>query len=369
MMSNQQDRTALQLVVALLAAGSAYAQNTNTNNGGQATTGNNQQTNTQQTNANTAKTQTAAAGTQAPATTAAAATTPSGTTTGTAPNVSISAVPTDAGSGSAPSITVSDIGGLSDVPTIAGYGIPTAVVPFTQSAPFMVKSNYPEGTVFIAVGALLAFMGCAVLAWRGIVAWSLHKSVKRANQNLLLSEKKSRHTYGGAGGIAASSNLSLDRINPQPNRMTKSRSRLIPLQTAVAPSTRNSSLFFSPTAGAGHHSSPSVGPLLPTNRSSSYLPAGYYAAPGAAAPAAGAGIAHIGGPPRGSYIRHSNYGPSPPASPALPPSRGYDRSGLYQQQSSSSLNLNIPGGAHSGQRAPSANLEDLFDAGHLPGRG
>ena len=184
----------------------------------------------------------------------------------------------------------------------------------------------------------------------------------------MLSEKKSRHTYGGVGGLAASSNLSLDRLNVQPTKMTKSRSPLAPLNTAGAPGARNSSLFFSPTAGAGHHSSPSGGPLLPTNRSSSYLPAGYYAAPGAAAPAAGAGVAHIGGATRGSYIRHSNYGPSPPGSPALPPSRGYDRSGLYHQQSSSSLNLNIPGGAHPGQRAPSANLEDLFDAGHLPAR-
>jgi hypothetical protein len=182
--------------------------------------------------------------------------------------------------------------------------------------------------------------------------------------------KLTKTGYGSASHYAASSNLSLDRISSPPVKKPVSRSPLAPLQNAL-PGARNSSLFFSPTSGAGHHSSPSASALLQNgNRLSGFLPAGYYAAPGVASPVAGSsGTLQLGGgAPRGSYIRHNNYGPSPPGSPNLPPSRGQDRAGqgLYSQHSNSTLNLNIPGGAHPGHRAPSANLEDLFDGGLPP---
>jgi hypothetical protein len=138
------------------------------------------------------------------------------------------------------------------------------------------------------------------------------------------------------------------------------------------------------------------------NRSSSYLPAGYYAS-GNAAPAAGSPQTYIGGQnpnnlsalslntPGNRFSARS--GISPPESPSLPPSRGgysrappsrdglsvYNRnsvatlgtpgntrSGVYAHSSNdnnmSQLSLNVPGGTTvPGGRAPSAYLEDLFE--------
>ncbi|KAF2842883.1 hypothetical protein M501DRAFT_1005599 [Patellaria atrata CBS 101060] len=268
---------------------------------------------------------------------------------------------------------------LSNVPTIAGYGIPTMIVPYTANAPYMQKSNLPEGTVFIAVGAILGVLGASVLAWRGAVAWSLHRSVKRAAMAQYYPEGKSMLRGPGNGfyKVGGGSSLSLDHLStplPKPKSgVTKS---------SVAGS---SSLFFSPTAGAGLHSS--------ANRSSSFLPAGYYASTNSA-PAGGAGMTHIGGggllsslgPQGAGYSRAQSIGHSPPGSPNLPPSRGADsiygcvpsrgndssiwrgsivgnvgeRGALYGSSgpSTSTLNLNTPG---TERRAPSAYLEDLFE--------
>ncbi|KAK6604486.1 hypothetical protein H4I95_06389 [Botrytis cinerea] len=79
----------------------------------------------------------------------------------------------------------------SALPTLAGaYTIPTAAVPPTSNAPFMKESSYPEGTVFIAVGAVLGFMALSVLVWRMMVAWALHRSVKRAARQPSHVDKK-----------------------------------------------------------------------------------------------------------------------------------------------------------------------------------
>jgi hypothetical protein len=84
---------------------------------------------------------------------------------------------------------------------------------------------------------------------------------------------------------------------------------------------------------------------------------------------AGASAAH-----RSFGGRQSLYNPSPPGSPALPPSRGgYENRStppsshsMYHQQSMSSLNLNVPGGAHPGARVPSANLDDVLGYPPVP---
>jgi len=126
--------------------------------------------------------------------------------------------------------------------------------------------------------------------------------------------------------------------------------------------TPNSSLFFSPTAGAGIHT--------PGNRGSGYLPAGYYTA-GSAPPGGGPGMAHLSsssiglsplGPQSQGYSRTRSAGPSPPGSPVPPPSRG-GHGHDAMQPSTSSLNLSVPPQG----RAPSAYLEDLFE-NHAPGR-
>ncbi|KAG8525375.1 uncharacterized protein KY384_009019 [Bacidia gigantensis] len=170
----------------------------------------------------------------------------------------------------------SDMPGLSGLPKLKGDDYPPPSVPPTADAPFMQKSNLPEGTVFICVGAALGFIGFMLLAWRGFLAWSVHRSVRRAAMAQVAKHDgkdplRGLKTKGPYVSTGPGSTLSLDQLAGG-----KGGDKVN--------STRNS-LFFSPTAGAGMQS--------PANRGSGYLPSGYYAA-GNAAPANGASLAHIG---------------------------------------------------------------------------
>ncbi|KNG86113.1 hypothetical protein ANOM_004852 [Aspergillus nomiae NRRL 13137] len=60
----------------------------------------------------------------------------------------------------------------SSTTSTATNDYPVVTVPPLADAPYMQTSDTPEGTVFIAVGAVLGFLGLALLAWRGMVAWS-----------------------------------------------------------------------------------------------------------------------------------------------------------------------------------------------------
>ncbi|KAF2265610.1 hypothetical protein CC78DRAFT_579107 [Lojkania enalia] len=284
---------------------------------------------------------------------------------------------------------------LTGLPTIAGYGIPSVGVPDTAAAPFMQKSNLPDGTVFICVGAALGFLGACVLAWRGLVAWSLHRSVKRAAMAQNLADLKAMSAVPGKkrglyNVVGASSNMSLDRLSAAPISTSKpSKPFASSTNAGTPPKPPASSLFFSPTAGGAAGLRDSV------NRSSNYLPAGYYTASNAQ-PASGSPMMHVGGhgphisthslsTPGNRYSTRS--GVSPPVSPSLPPSRGYDRSppsrdgiSIYNRNSvatlgtpsgaiyghghsnPSQLSLNVPGGSSvAGGRAPSTYLDDLFE--------
>ncbi|KAL9133946.1 MAG: hypothetical protein Q9175_004876 [Cornicularia normoerica] len=253
---------------------------------------------------------------------------------------------------------------LTGLPKLAQDNYPAPTVPPTADAPFMQKSSLPDGTVFICVGAALGFIGVLVLAWRGLVAWSLHRSVKRAA--IAQSSKYSR-----VGDPRANNGKSTGPyFSPGPGP-TMSLDHLAASGKAggKTPSSAHGSLFFSPTAGTGMQT--------PGNRGSSYLPAGYYAA-GNSAPGGGSGMTHVGGggiglsnlaPQNHRYSRARSTGPSPPGSPSLPPSRGADSTlarlstaGLTMHASNSNLNLSAPPQG----RAPSAYLEDLFE-NHPPG--
>ncbi|KAL8934726.1 MAG: hypothetical protein Q9216_005764 [Gyalolechia sp. 2 TL-2023] len=262
----------------------------------------------------------------------------------------------DAAPTAMPALETSD-GVPAGLATRTGQKAPTPTVPPTANAPYMKKSNLPEGTVFICVGAGLAFIGLVVLAWRGLVAWSLHRSVRKAAmaqsaQYTQLGDAKSKSKTPGTPfyNQGPGSTLSLGRHAASSKGGSKTH-------------TARSSLFFSPTAGAGLQN--------PGNRASGYLPAGYYAAGNTAAPS-GSPMTHVGAgsPMTGSGAQNNRYsrarsaGPSPPGTPSLPPSRGaevaYGRpstAGLSTQASASTLNLSTaPVG-----RAPSAYLEDLFE--------
>lgn len=260
---------------------------------------------------------------------------------------------------SAASASSADAAALTGLPKLAQDNYPAPTVPPTADAPFMQKSSLPDGTVFICVGAALGFFGVLVLAWRGLVAWSLHRSVKRAA--IAQSSKYSRvgdpkanngKSTGPYFSPVPGSTLSLDHLAASGKGGGKTSS------------SAHGSLFFSPTAGTGMQA--------PGNRGSSYLPAGYYAA-GNSAPGGGSGMTHVGGggiglsnlaPQNHRYSRARSTGPSPPGSPSLPPSRGADSTlgrlnttGLTMHASNSSLNLSAPPQG----RAPSAYLEDLFE--------
>ncbi|KAK3995101.1 hypothetical protein QBC44DRAFT_33492 [Cladorrhinum sp. PSN332] len=261
---------------------------------------------------------------------------------------------------------------------------PAPTIPPTRNAPFMNHSTLPDGTVFIAVGAILGAFGLAILAWRAIVVCLLHRSVERAAHAQHAATDKSAasfpappaHFYkyaerdssaslalGGAGAGAAGVGVRRTHRGPTPS---------------ATPSQTN--LFFSPTAAG---SSVAVGGA---NRDSRFLPSGFYAA---ASPNA-AGHAHAHGNSismstlrPSSRGRGGHMGPSPPDSPGFGPSSGSPGHGVGMSRgnfSSSSLNLPRPASAGQGAnggRAPSAYLDDLLGdqpglfppAGMSPGQG
>lgn len=284
---------------------------------------------------------------------------------------------------------------LQDAPTIAGYGVSDIQVPDTAGAPFMQKSNLPDGTVFICVGAALGFFGASVLLWRALVAWSLHRSVKRAAQAQNLADTNAMSSVPGKkrgmyNVVGANSNMSLDHLSAAPTGVSRPQKPFASNTNSGTPPKSTSSLFFSPTAGGATGLRDSV-----INRSSSYLPAGYYAA-GNSQPAQGSPVTHVGGH-NPHLTTHSlatsgnrystRSGISPPGSPSLPPSsRGYERvppsrdgmsmynrnsvatlgtpRGIYghEHANPSALSLNVAGGTTvAGGRAPSTYLEDLFE--------
>ncbi|MCJ1262051.1 hypothetical protein MMC22_001920 [Lobaria immixta] len=272
-----------------------------------------------------------------------------------------------------PALTSSGLDGLlTGLPKLPGDDYPPPTVPPTANAPFMQKSNLPEGTVFICVGAALGFMALLVITWRGMVAWALHRSVRRA-----ALAQSAKYSGGGRGIKVAQASHRTSKApfySPDPGSTLSLEHLSAGGQASHKPAPARESLFFSPTAGAGMQN--------PGSRGSGYLPAGYYAA-GNSAAGGGAGISHVPGDgstsfsnlghPGHRYSRaRSSMGPSPPGSPSLPPSlppsRGADvgtgfrrpstADRLTMQGSNSTLNLTAPPQS----RAPSAYLEDLFES-------
>jgi hypothetical protein len=267
---------------------------------------------------------------------------------------------TNAASSTGPSTTISGL--ISNAPTIAGVvtSIPSLIIPDLSGAPFMQKSNLPEGTVFICVGAVLGFLGACVLGWRLIVAWSINRSAQRAASTQYTSEK-SRN--GGYAPTYSDNNMSLEALTSlntgyegARDRSTQRYSSMPKPKVQQKRTPTTSSLFFSPTAGAGANT---IG-----NRVSSYLPAGYYAS-GAAAPAGGSSLAHIGGPPAAGYGRIDSPRETPPTTPGLRPSPG-------SRNPSTDLTRDYltarPVGRDPAQRTPSAVLDSWFDHSTAMGR-
>ncbi|KAG4220729.1 hypothetical protein PC116_g30792, partial [Phytophthora cactorum] len=146
-----------------------------------------------------------------------------------------------------PISTSSDSDDDGPLPTLPGqYDYPAPTVPPTKNAPFMQPSNVPEGTVFIAVGAILGAFGAAVLIWRAVVACLLHRSVKKAALAQQLANDKATFApqqpppFYKYTDQASSASLGNGGSGRGVRRTTRGP---IPSQT---PSQSN--LFFSPTA-------------------------------------------------------------------------------------------------------------------------
>ncbi|CAK7233051.1 hypothetical protein SBRCBS47491_008476 [Sporothrix bragantina] len=260
--------------------------------------------------------------------------------------------------GTIPALTSTGTTSKLNLPTLSttNTGVPTypaPSVPPTQDAPFMQHSNLPDGTVFIAVGAILGGFGAALLIWRAVVAYLLHRSIARAalaqhvaNDKATFappaapfykySDRESSLNLGAPGVGGSSAALSARGVR---------RTNRGPTPSAT-PSQTN--LFFSPTAPGAS------GLGAASNRDSRLLPSGFYAA-GTASPAGAAHGQAINMSNLRPDSRHGrNVGPSPPDSPNFGPMR---TNLAGRNMSGSSVSLTRPASG----RAPSAFLDDLLD--------
>ncbi|TEA21288.1 hypothetical protein C8034_v007377 [Colletotrichum sidae] len=235
---------------------------------------------------------------------------------------------------------------LTNAPLVTTYPPPT--VPPTNNAPFMQRSSAPQGTVFIAVGAILGAFGLGILIWRGIIACLLHRSVARAANSQHLANDKASFPAPPAQFYKYTDRESTPSL-AAPGRGVR-RTQRGPIPSAT-PSQSN--LFFSPTAAGGGGGS---NQNSTNNRDSRFLPSGFYAA-GTSSPSHGHGnsisMTNLRPDSRGGYANNSRNTfreSTPPDSPSFSARRDL---------SSSSVNLSSAPG--NGQRAPSAYLEDLLD--------
>jgi hypothetical protein len=289
-----------------------------------------------------------------------------------------------------PTISISGNAGLpvlsSALPTIAGaYHYEAPIVPSTKGAPYIKSSKLPQGTVFIVAGAALGLFGLLVIFWRGVQAWNLHRSVRKAQEQQSLLDAKAMLGPPGGGFYAGPSSQSIEQL-AHTGRLTKQNKKnqqqqfihqqqqhhqlqQIQQQQKAA----RSSLFFSPTSGAVANAGSGIGAVgtayySPTNLNqpnihvgSTFLPAGYYpvgaanntasnAAPaiqfdGAAQTTNGAGYASLTNATQSDLrlplSQHQYDGPSSAGPPSLP---------SLQAQA---------GNGH--KRAPSAFLDELLD--------
>ncbi|KAH8908656.1 hypothetical protein BR93DRAFT_495136 [Coniochaeta sp. PMI_546] len=225
--------------------------------------------------------------------------------------------------------------------------------PPVQNAPFMNRSTLPDGTVFIAVGAILGLFGAAILIWRGIVAYLLKRSVEKAAMAQHTTNDKVAASFPAPPDTfykyTDDSSPSLTAAGLGSGRGQRRTTRgPIPSQT---PSTTN--LFFSPTAAAG------AGSMNSASRNSSFLPSGFYAAT-SAAPAQGHGpsISLSNLNPVNNRNSHVPVRQTPPESPELAPRTTPPHGHVGRNNfSTSSISLNRPPSG----RAPSAFLDDLLD--------
>lgn len=186
---------------------------------------------------------------------------------------------------------------MSAMPTLSftGIPIPTVVVPLNDNNPFMKQSTLPEGTVFIAVGAILLGIFLAVVGWN-LAMFVIAKNAKDIEYTPAGgfgskgTETKPIYTDDNRKGDGAGMSQAGG------NKNAGAQSGLVGAHKENA--MYKSGLFFSPTAevmssaqnnsmmGASMYGGPadsltstanSAGLGVGAPRSSAYMPSGYYA--------------------------------------------------------------------------------------------
>uniref|UniRef100_A0A060TBD9 ARAD1B06908p n=1 Tax=Blastobotrys adeninivorans TaxID=409370 RepID=A0A060TBD9_BLAAD len=260
-----------------------------------------------------------------------------------------------ASSSSASSTTAESSSSTNSVPT------PVVTVPSMDGNPYMQYSKMPEGTVFIVFGAVLGFLALCLIIWRVAASISFRKAVRRGAYAVPMGQTGG--AFGGPGG---------DKPLLYPGDPTRSGDSAaggaggsLTSESGRPSFMGRNSMFFSPTAdvmtsahmassslggagsstatatgagGGGHSSMSSISGVqaagVPGQRSSAYLPAGYYN-PGA--PAAGSLSSRNA---KAMSMRESLYN-----------APGSARTSVYHGAS---------GSHRPQQRAPSAYLDDLL---------
>lgn len=246
-------------------------------------------------------------------------------------------------------------------PTLTLPGMPTSdpVIPYTEDNPYVNTSKYPEGTVFICVGSILGGLTLLVMAWRFGVAWHMKKQIKKANaaEPLMAAyhsknpKRKFDHRslFPTENPFGNHAEMSMDNLSPQGKSMSKSQ--------AASMAAHKSSLFFSPTAevmnaqkNAGmtetmqqqpaYHPGSSANSFMgfnnSGNRSTAYLPSGYY------------------GPQAGQANSMTSQSRASMRGSMMAPSMVGGRANSLRPMS------HMDGGGLGGQRAPSAFLDDML---------
>lgn len=238
---------------------------------------------------------TTTAATTAAAVTSQTSVTPQTTSTATAAVTSTSqstlpALVTSTTKDSLPSLVTAKLPGITqtNVPT---YQV---VIPNVADNPFLQKSNYPDGTVFIIVGSCLAGLALIVIGWRTAYIWCLHRQTKERRKLQNYSEMGEQRPFtavngttlnGGISNNPFTRDISMENLRPgdrrsqtslfsRPSTGKPATNPTRPLSTAD-PITPSSVQFYSPSAHSGGTAAAALG-TQPADRSSSYLPAGYY---------------------------------------------------------------------------------------------
>lgn len=244
--------------------------------------------------------------------------------------------------------TGSSSGSKAAMPTLSTTGVPqpSVTVPSMADNPFMDRASVPEGTVFIATGAVLGGLLGAVIVWRIIASLMLRRSLKRNETAgfMTLGDDK-QPLYAGGAVVGSRDNLSGNGGGRKSG--------------APSLSTRPSSMFFSPTAEV-MNSAQGRNESLPSvnQRSSVYLPAGYYqnnvGSQLGSMTSRSSRVLSMAGAPSISGVA------PPPAAPAAAPAAASSSPGHNRIRSYNGVSSSPQQPQPSAQRPPSAYLDDLL---------